>query len=100
MLALQRGVSDSTAYNPVNNSTMGELDDDSQHEADSSANLKKEIEAMQSGTVERRIGVREWRRFERISQGSVGNGVMRSYVRPFILFHLQLHLNTLCSSSG
>ena len=32
-----------------------------------------------------------WRKFERISQESVGNGVMRSYVRPFLLFHLKLH---------
>jgi len=39
----------------------------------------KKTEAMQSGTVERKMGVREWRRFKRISQGSVGNGVVRSY---------------------
>jgi len=32
-----------------------------------------------------------WRNFERISQESIGNGVMRSYVHPFLLFHLKLH---------
>ena len=32
-----------------------------------------------------------WRKFESISQKSVGNGVMRSYVHPFLLFHLKLH---------
>jgi len=85
MSALQRGVSDSTTYNPTNNSSTSELDDDSQHEADNLANLKNKIEAMQFG-MERKIGIREWRRFKRIFQGSVGIGVMRSYAYPLVLF--------------
>jgi len=65
---------------------MNEMDDDNQHEADDLADLKKEIEAMRSGTEERKTGIREWRRLKRTLQGSDGNGVMRSHVRPFILF--------------
>ena len=92
MSALQRDVSDSTTHNPTNNSSTSELDDDSQHEADNLADLKKKIEAMQFGTVERKIGIREW--IKRIFQGSVGIGVMRSYACPLVLFinnstHLQ-----------
>jgi len=55
---------------------------------------------MQSGTEERKMGIREWRRLKRIPQGSVENGVIRNYVRSLILFQLQLHLDTLCSLSG
>ena len=78
MSALQRGVRSSTTYNPANNSTMSELDDDSEHEADNSADLKKKIEAVQFGTVEKKIGIREWRRFKRIFQEGIGDGVTRS----------------------
>jgi len=42
-LALQRGVSDSTAYNPASNGVTGELDDE--HEGDTLVDLKK-IEVM------------------------------------------------------
>jgi len=58
-----------TAYNTTNNSTLSKLDDDSQHAADSFADPKKKkktIEAMQSGSVERKNGPRERRRFKRI----------------------------------
>ena len=82
MSALQRDVG---VYNPANNSAMLELDDENQHNADNSANLKK-IEVMQSGPMEGKICIREWRGLKRISQGSVGNGVMRSYVRPHPFF--------------
>lgn len=57
-----------------------ELDDDEQHEADDMAELKKKIEAMEPGSEERKMGVREWRRLKRIPAGSVENGVIRSYV--------------------
>ncbi|KAF5353538.1 hypothetical protein D9756_008013 [Leucocoprinus leucothites] len=83
--ALQRGVGNSA---PASNSTNGEsassstseLDDDDQHEADDLADLKKKIEAMEPGSEERKMGVREWRRLKRIPQGSVENGVIRSYL--------------------
>jgi len=78
MSALQRGVRSSTTYNPADNSTTSELDDDSEHEADNLADLKKKIEAVQSGTGEKKIGIREWRRFKRIFQGGIGGGVTRS----------------------
>ncbi|KAJ6496776.1 ATP-dependent protease La [Mycena vulgaris] len=57
-----------------------ELDDDEQHEADDMADLKRRIEAMEPGSEERKMGVREWRRLKRIPQGSVENGVIRSYL--------------------
>jgi len=47
---------------------------------------QKEIEAMQSGTEERKVDTRDWRRLKRTPQGSDENGVVRIYVRPFILF--------------
>jgi len=47
------------------------------------ADLKKRIEAAEVGSEERKMGVREWRRLKRIPQGSVENGVIRSYVSPF-----------------
>lgn len=57
-----------------------ELDDDEQAEADDLADLRKRIEAMEVGSEERKMGVREWRRLKRIPQGSVENGVIRSYL--------------------
>jgi ATP-dependent Lon protease len=57
-----------------------ELDDDEQQEADDMADLKRRIEAMEPGSEERKMGVREWRRLKRIPAGSVENGVIRSYV--------------------
>ncbi|KAF8196746.1 Lon protease C-terminal proteolytic domain-containing protein [Mycena galopus ATCC 62051] len=61
-------------------SSSSELDDDEQHEADDMADLKRRIEAMELGSEERKMGVREWRRLKRIPQGSVENGVIRSYL--------------------
>lgn len=59
---------------------LSELDDDEQHEADDMADLKRRIEAMEPGSEERKMGVREWRRLKRIPAASVENGVIRSYV--------------------
>ncbi|KAF8154157.1 Lon protease C-terminal proteolytic domain-containing protein [Crassisporium funariophilum] len=59
---------------------VSELDDDEQHEADDMADLKRKIEAMEPGSEERKMGVREWRRLKRIPAGSVENGVIRSYL--------------------
>ena len=71
---LQRGVNDSTGYNPV--VVTSELDDDDQQEADNLVNLKK-MEVMQSGTEERKMSIKGWRRLKRIPQGSVENGIIR-----------------------
>jgi len=60
---------------------MSELDDDDQHKIDDSADLKK-IETIQSGTEERKVGMREWRRLKRTSQGSVKNELCTPS-RPF-----------------
>lgn len=58
-----------------------ELDEDEQADADDLADLRKKIEALDAGSEERKVGVREWRRLKRIPQGSVENGVIRTYVR-------------------
>jgi len=92
LLAVQRGVSDSTTSSSANDGPMSELDDDDQHKVDDSADLKK-IETIQSGIEERKVGMREWRRLKSIPHGNV----KMSYVRPLVLFHLRLHLDTLCS---
>ncbi|RDB23965.1 Lon protease 2, peroxisomal [Hypsizygus marmoreus] len=65
---------------PADGSSGSELDDDDQHEADDMADLKRRIEAMEPGSEERKMGVREWRRLKRIPQGSVEHGVIRSYL--------------------
>lgn len=57
-----------------------ELDEDDQADADDLADLRKKIEALDAGSEERKVGVREWRRLKRIPQGSVENGVIRTYV--------------------
>ncbi|KAL4063990.1 Lon protease C-terminal proteolytic domain-containing protein [Scleroderma yunnanense] len=57
-----------------------ELDDDEQADADDLAELRKKIEALEVGSEERKVGAREWRRLKRIPQGSVENGVIRSYL--------------------
>ncbi|CAK5267788.1 unnamed protein product [Mycena citricolor] len=62
------------------NGPSSELDEDEQHEADDLADLKRRIEAMEPGSEERKMGVREWRRLKRIPPGSVENGVIRSYL--------------------
>src|SRR3984957_5544078 len=60
--------------------SASELDDDDAHEASDLADLKAKIEAMLPGSEERKMGVREWKRLQRIPAGSVENGVVRSYV--------------------
>ncbi|KAI6118128.1 Lon protease C-terminal proteolytic domain-containing protein [Pisolithus thermaeus] len=57
-----------------------EPDDDEQADADDLADLKKKIEALEAGSEERRVSIREWRRLKRIPQGSVENGVIRTYL--------------------
>jgi len=41
---------------------------------------------MESSSKERKMGIMEWRRRQRILQGSVENGVTRIYACPLILF--------------
>jgi ATP-dependent Lon protease len=57
-----------------------DLDDDDQNEIDDLADLKRKIEAMVTGSEEKKMGAREYRRLKRIPQGSVEQGVLRSYV--------------------
>jgi len=72
--------------------TTSELDDDEQADADDLADLRRKIEALEAGTEERKVGIREWRRLKRIPQGSVENGVIRSYVSPFRIPGMSAHL--------
>ncbi|KAI6120252.1 ATP-dependent protease La [Pisolithus croceorrhizus] len=60
--------------------SSSEPDDDEQADADDLADLKKKIEALEAGSEERRVSIREWRRLKRIPQGSVENGVIRTYL--------------------
>lgn len=75
-----------------------ELDDDDQADADDLADLRRKIEALEVGTEERKVGVREWRRLKRIPQGSVENGVIRSYVS--IIWHIKSFYSSWYSWSG
>ncbi|KAF8999813.1 Lon protease C-terminal proteolytic domain-containing protein [Cyathus striatus] len=78
--ALQRGGNTVSSADTAGSVNASELDDDEQHEADDMAELKRKIEAMEPGSEERKMGVREWRRLKRIPAGSVENGVIRSYL--------------------
>lgn len=86
LAAIQRELHSLTSNSPRNSnsnsaeSSGSELDDDEQHDADDLADLKRKIEAMDHGSEERKMGVREWRRLKRIPQGSVENGVIRNYL--------------------
>jgi ATP-dependent Lon protease len=68
--------------------SVSELDDDEQQDADDMADLRKKIEAMEQGSEERKMSVREWRRLKRIPQGSVEHGVIRTYVCLFPYLHV------------
>ena len=76
---LQRCINNPTASSFANHSSTSELDDDNLCEADDLAELR-------SGNEERKMGTREWRRHQRIPQGSVENGVTRICVCPLVLF--------------
>ena len=74
------------------------------NEADNFADLKKKKKKIAIWhCVERKNGISERRTFqEKLFQRSVGDGVMRSYVRPFSFFFYQqqLHSYTLSISSS
>lgn len=82
-------------------SSGSELDDD-YDEVDDLSDMKKTIEAMTPGSEERKMAAREFKRLKRIPQGSVENGVIRSYVR--LCSDNSLYLLTYClkitSSNG
>ena len=104
--ALQRsnGANGIAPHSPLSGDGMStgssELDDDEQHEADDMADLKRKIEAMEPGSEERKMGVREWRRLKRIPQGSVENGVIRSYVCFDIFLSFLSPTTCACSLNG
>jgi ATP-dependent Lon protease len=104
--ALQRsnGANGIAPHSPLSDdgSSTGssELDDDEKHEADDMADLKRKIEAMELGSEERKMGVREWRRLKRIPQGSVENGVIRSYVCSDIFLSFLSPTACVCSLNG
>lgn len=75
----QTGTPGGTGFGTANSGS--ELDEDEQADADDLADLQKKIEALDAGSEERKVGIREWRRLKRIPQGSVEHGVIRTYVR-------------------
>ncbi|KAI4524395.1 ATP-dependent protease La [Schizophyllum commune Tattone D] len=70
----------SSPTSPNSDAPPSELDDNEQADADDMSDLKRKIEAMAPGSEERKMGAREWKRLKRIPQGSVENGVIRSYL--------------------
>jgi ATP-dependent Lon protease len=73
--AIQRELSNLTG------DKSGDFNDEERGDADELADLKRKIDAMTEGSEHRRMAVREYRRLKRIPQGSVEQGVIRSYVR-------------------
>lgn len=63
--------------------SSSELDEDESAtgSGEEMADIKRKIEAMEVGSEERKMGVREWRRLKRIPAASVEYGVVRTYVR-------------------
>ncbi|KAI0632876.1 ATP-dependent protease La [Trametes polyzona] len=61
-------------------SGLSELDDPEQAEAEDMADIRNKIEAMAKDSEERKMAVREWKRFQRIPAGSVEHGVIRNYL--------------------
>ncbi|KAL1938944.1 hypothetical protein VTO73DRAFT_11097 [Trametes versicolor] len=61
-------------------SGVSELDDPEQAEAEDMADIRNKIEAMAKDSEERKMAVREWKRFQRIPAGSVEHGVIRNYL--------------------
>ncbi|KAI0668849.1 ATP-dependent protease La [Trametes maxima] len=61
-------------------SGVSELDDPEQAEAEDMADIRSKIEAMAKDSEERKMAVREWKRFQRIPAGSVEHGVIRNYL--------------------
>lgn len=69
----------------IRSSGISELDDPEQAEAEDMADIKHKIEAMAKDSEERKMAVREWKRFQRIPSGSVEHGVIRNYVRLMLV---------------
>ena len=65
--AFQRGFSNSTGSSPTNRGAKSELDI-GEFELD---DLKKKVQAVQSGIAERKIGNREWRRPREFPKGAL-----------------------------
>ncbi|KAI0351613.1 ATP-dependent protease La [Trametes cingulata] len=59
---------------------LSELEDPEQAEAEDLADIKNKIEAMAKDSEERKMAIREWKRFQRIPAGSVEHGVIRNYL--------------------
>lgn len=65
--------------------TQGDLDGEDTASEDDMTEIKRRIEAMERGSEERKIAVREWRRLKRIPQQSADNSVVRNYVSSAFL---------------
>ena len=79
-------------------SPSSELDEDESANDSDMADIRRKIESMGTGSEERKMSVREWRRLKRIPAGSVEHGVIRTYVRPYYIstsVHVLSHLMSL-----
>lgn len=70
-----RGVSDSP-----DGQQHGDLEGEDASNDDDMAEIRRRIEAMERGSEERKMAVREWRRLKRMPQQSADNAVVRNYV--------------------
>ncbi|EJD04952.1 ATP-dependent protease La [Fomitiporia mediterranea MF3/22] len=59
---------------------QGDLDGEDAASEDDLAEVKRRIEAMERGSEERKMAVREWRRLKRIPQQSADHAVVRNYL--------------------
>ncbi|KAI5118621.1 hypothetical protein M0805_006989 [Coniferiporia weirii] len=80
LVAIQRELANLQRDSAPSEGTQGELDGDEASSEEDMADIKRRIEAMERGSEERKMGVREWRRLKRVPQQSVEYGVLRSYL--------------------
>ncbi|THH07574.1 hypothetical protein EW145_g3290 [Phellinidium pouzarii] len=80
LVAIQRELTSLQRDGASSDSTPSELDGDEAAGEEDMADIKRRIEAMERGSEERKVGVREWRRLKRVPQQSVEYGVLRSYL--------------------
>ena len=71
---------------------QSELEGEDAASDDDMAEIKRRIEAMERGSEERKMAVREWRRLKRMPQQSADNAVVRNYVSSrLVLFAMLIY---------
>ncbi|KAH8112093.1 ATP-dependent protease La [Phellopilus nigrolimitatus] len=99
LASLQRDSTDISSNGTASPGPPSELDQDEAASEEDMADIKRKIEAMEPGTEERKMGVREWRRLKRLPQQSVEYGVIRSYLEWLVALPWPSLDNTRLSTS-